>query len=310
MKKLLKSTLYCVCTLLVFATVLGVGALVIEASYGADVPAGNEALYSMPTKVGAIKADADNVPLDASAFGDPLPSVGADAQDEAVKNLLSFNALVNGTKVPVTVVPPKQEENDDDKDDTDDKDDYQNGTQYGYTTLTREYAVLKQPDGSEFIYYEQTWDEYDEYPYGDETIGGYGCGPTSMAMVVSSLTGDMVGPKEMCGWCEDKGYFVSGRGTAHAMFSSAAKKYGIDYDTIDSDDEDAVLEALKEGKFLITVVGNGVFSPGRHFLLLRGITADGKILVGDSGKFENCLVEWDFDGVMEQVALERFYVFG
>ena len=38
------------------------------------------------------------------------------------------------------------------------------------------------------IYYDQTASRWAEEPYGSDTIGRYGCGPTVMAMVVSTLT--------------------------------------------------------------------------------------------------------------------------
>ena len=45
-------------------------------------------------------------------------------------------------------------------------------------------------DGStEVVYYNQLDERYAGKPYGTDHIGGYGCGPTSMAMVVSSLAG-------------------------------------------------------------------------------------------------------------------------
>lgn len=170
-------------------------------------------------------------------------------------------------------------------------------------------ASLSMPNGKSFIYYDQTWPAYADYPYGYNTVGGYGCGPTSMAMVISNLTSVTVSPKYMADWSYNNGYFVSGRGTAYGLFPAASAAFGIKCSTISCYDKSAVVSALQSGKLLVTVVGYGDFTRGRHFLLIRGITADGKLLLADSGKYENCLVEWDYSRVISQVANSYFWVF-
>ncbi len=171
------------------------------------------------------------------------------------------------------------------------------------------YALLPQPDGTGFVYYEQTWPVYTNYPYGYNTLGGYGCGPTSMAMVITNLTGHTVTPTYMADWSYNNGYYFQGRGTAYGLFPAASSAYGIKCSTISVYDKNAVVSALKSGKLLLTVVGYGDFTRGRHFLLFRGITADGKLLLADSGKYENCLTEWDYNKVIGQVANTYFWVF-
>ena len=179
----------------------------------------------------------------------------------------------------------------------------------GTAQLFDTYALLPQPDGTGFVYYEQTWPVYTNYPYGYNTVGGYGCGPTSMAMVISNLTGKTVSPTYMADWSYNNGYYFRGRGTAYGLFPAASAAYGIKCSTISVYDKNAVVSALKSGKLLLTVVGYGDFTRGRHFLLIRGITEDGKLLLADSGKYENCLVEWDYNRVMNQVANSYFWVF-
>lgn len=44
--------------------------------------------------------------------------------------------------------------------------------------------------GTPVVYYNQLDERYASQPYGTDNIGGYGCGPTAMAIVVSSLTDD------------------------------------------------------------------------------------------------------------------------
>ena len=62
--------------------------------------------------------------------------------------------------------------------------------------------------GTEVVYYNQLDERYANKPYGTDDIGGYGCGPTAMAMVVSSLTDDLVDPVEMAKWSYEQRLLV------------------------------------------------------------------------------------------------------
>lgn len=79
----------------------------------------------------------------------------------------------------------------------------------------------------EVVYYNQYDERYANKPYGTDNIGGYGCGPTSMAIVVSSLTDDIVDPIEMAKWSYDNGYWCSKSGSYHALIPAAAKEWGL-----------------------------------------------------------------------------------
>jgi len=179
----------------------------------------------------------------------------------------------------------------------------------GTAQLFDTYAILPQTDGTGFVYYEQTWDAYKNYPYGSSTVGRAGCGPTSMAMVISNLTGTRVSPKYMADWAYKKGYFVSGRGSSYAIFPAASSMYGIKCSTVSKTDKAAITDALNNGKYLITVVRAGTICKNRHFLMIRGITDDGKLLLADSGSYEHCLTEWDYNAVLKEVDLSYFWVF-
>ena len=59
---------------------------------------------------------------------------------------------------------------------------------------------------TQVVYYNQLDKRYASKPYGTDDIGTYGCGPTCMAMVVSSLTNETVDPVEMARWAYENGY--------------------------------------------------------------------------------------------------------
>ena len=70
--------------------------------------------------------------------------------------------------------------------------------------------ALGSEDG--FVYYRQDWNEYKDVPYGNKTLGGYGCGPTNMAMIISSLTGERVSPVTLARYASKTGCSSTARG--------------------------------------------------------------------------------------------------
>lgn len=182
----------------------------------------------------------------------------------------------------------------------------------GDSTEVKDYQGLTILSSScgEMVYFEQDSEKYNDVPYGSNRLGSHGCGPTCMAMVVSTFSNVIVEPDEMGYWAVDNGYYVKNVGTAYGLMTAAAEKYKVPVTKINKKDKDAVVSALKDGKLLLTVVTKGDFTRGSHFLLLRGITDDGKLLVADSGNYDRSLMEWDYDSVISQIKLSYFWVYG
>lgn len=72
------------------------------------------------------------------------------------------------------------------------------------------------------VYFNQTEEPWGSMPYGTSTIGAAGCGPTSMSIVISTLTGQTVNPQTTCAFSIQNGEYVSGVGTAHSFIGNAA----------------------------------------------------------------------------------------
>ena len=53
---------------------------------------------------------------------------------------------------------------------------------------------------TQVVYYNQLDERWKNLPYGTDDIGGYACGPTSMSIVVSSLTSETLAPPHMAQW--------------------------------------------------------------------------------------------------------------
>lgn len=144
---------------------------------------------------------------------------------------------------------------------------------YHITTTGGDYPA----NGMQIPHYLQT--DYAHIPYGSSNISACGCGPTSFAMIASYLTGNSITPPDAVAWCGNT-YYVAGAGTAWSYFQAAANHFGVGSVTQTSD-PNQVLQALSKGQPVISSQGPGLFTSGGHFIVLRGITSNGKVLVND-----------------------------
>ena len=155
--------------------------------------------------------------------------------------------------------------------------------------VTRTLSELEDTDG-EFVHYYQ-YNYQESYGYGT-TIASSGCGPTAMAMVLTKMTGKKVTPVETANWSLKNGYRIKDNGTAWAYFGAIAPQYGINCQQM-SVTKSNIIDNLKAGKMLIMVVGPGHFTKGGHYIVLRGITEDGRIIVADPNSESRSQQTWD-----------------
>ena len=120
------------------------------------------------------------------------------------------------------------------------------------------------------VYYNQLDERYASQPYGTDNIGGYGCGPTAMAIVVSSLTDDMVDPIKMAHWSYENGYWCKSSGSYHAWIPAAAEEWGLPVSGCTTSEPQRILDALAEGKLVVAIMSEGHFTSSGHFIVLRG----------------------------------------
>ena len=129
-----------------------------------------------------------------------------------------------------------------------------------------------------YIYFNQGDSVWNQNGY---CIAKAGCGPTSMAVVITSLTGKWVTPLDTAIWGYQHGFY-SREGSAHEMIPAMATAYGLccqgagtDYQTIK--------KALKAGKPVVCLMGPGYFTRGGHFMVLVAIDNNDCVTVADVG---------------------------
>lgn len=132
-------------------------------------------------------------------------------------------------------------------------------------------------------------------------IGGYGCGPTCMAMVVSSLTDDLVDPVEMAKWSYEHGYWCSGSGSYHALIPAAAEAWGLPVSGCTASEPQRITDALSSGKLVVAIMSAGHFTSSGHFIVLRGVK-DEKILVADPANRTRSEQSWELSIILNEAS--------
>ena len=148
-------------------------------------------------------------------------------------------------------------------------------------------------NSKDVVYFSQYDSRWGGLMYGlTNTIAGAGCGPTSLAICVSTLTDTVVTPPEVCDWSVKTGHRCEGSGSYHSLIPDGAAHYNVPCRGIGQSGTELV-KALQDGKLVIAIMSAGHFTRGGHFIVLRGITDDGKILVADCASYERSQKEWD-----------------
>lgn len=136
-------------------------------------------------------------------------------------------------------------------------------------------------------------------------IGRCGCGPTSLAIVIASLTNDKnVNPisisDQMIG-------MKQANGSSWSAFTKIPSKYNLKSQAIGTDLSKAK-EAIDQGYLVIMSQDRGYFTTEGHIMIIRGFNDNGNILVADpnSKKYSNNQI--GFDQKTVQASLRGMWV--
>lgn len=109
------------------------------------------------------------------------------------------------------------------------------------------------------------------------TIGNAGCGPTCAAMVIATLKDKTVTPETTCAWSIAHGYKALKQGTYYSYFKPQMAACGIDCKQLlgsriinqpNHAIHNQVKEYLKQGYYVIALMGPGTWTKGGHFVLV------------------------------------------
>ena len=133
-----------------------------------------------------------------------------------------------------------------------------------------------------------------------KSVSTSGCGATSASMVIAYLTGNTrQTPYTLFKWAYDTGRY-SGDGLDHGTISKMCSNYGVTCTWVGNTERN-VLNALQNGYPVIAHMGPGIFTKGGHYIVLRGVTADGKILVNDPNSAQRTKMAFPLSTIIKQL---------
>lgn len=185
-------------------------------------------------------------------------------------------------------------------------------------------------------------------PYDSRTIGSNGCGPSTLAIIVSTLDPDnIVNPADTAAVATQQGWATNiGQGSYHSIMWEGPEYYGLkvepvlsnadSYDAIDTNGyakanftpimdaaKERMITALEEGKLIFGIFDShqraygsypeirnaNVFTTGGHFFAIVGISEDRtKVYLSDPGSKRRTGMEWDIDQIFTAVTRGLFAV--
>ncbi len=155
---------------------------------------------------------------------------------------------------------------------------------------------------TDIVYFCQGDEAWSSLPYGSDKIGGYGCGPTAMAMAVASLTDTQTDPALMSQWAVEHGYWARKSGSYLSIVEGTARAFGLQAESFVERTPEALLDELLSGKLMVALMGPGHFTNRGHFILLRGVTLSGEVLVADPNSPERSLSVWDPQIILDELS--------
>lgn len=155
------------------------------------------------------------------------------------------------------------------------------------------------------VYFNQGEAPWADACFGSDPISGYGCGPTAMSMVVSTLGNEIVDPAQMAQTAYEQGYCAPGSGSYLSIVEGIARLFGLDTQPCGDISADELCQLLASGHLLVALMGPGHFTDGGHFIVLRGLTLTGEILVADPNSRERSLALWDPQLILDELSASR-----
>ena len=149
------------------------------------------------------------------------------------------------------------------------------------STENNSYGLSKVDESTNYQYYSQVDSRWKNHPYTirndkSQTVGSSGCGPTSAAMVVSSLTGTSgqykITPDELADIYVDKGFRTKNSGTYYSAFQWTASYFNLEYKRAYS--IDSMIQLLKDNYMVIISCSRGLFTYNGHFIVAYGLDGD------------------------------------
>lgn len=152
-------------------------------------------------------------------------------------------------------------------------------------------------------YYLQTDDKWSDYLYGgSDPIGKYGCGPTVLAMLISSFTDTELTPPDAAEWAVDAGYWSKHSGSYHSIMVYGPTAFGLTVEKFSVYTANAVKNILEHDKVLVCLMGPGHFTESGHFIIINGINHDNTVRILDPYSKARTKKSWKLSTIFNELS--------
>ncbi len=152
-------------------------------------------------------------------------------------------------------------------------------------------------------YYNQNDVRWADALYGGrDPIASYGCGPTALAMLVTSFTSHTYTPADMANWAASNNYWSAGSGTKHNFFLEGASAFGFQASSFQNFTPEGIIAELKSGHVLVALMGPGQFTAVGHFIIIYNYWSGNQVSIADPASLERTQVPWDVQTLINELA--------
>ena len=156
------------------------------------------------------------------------------------------------------------------------------------------------------IYYNQGDSRWADYLYGGaDPIRSHGCGPTAVAMVISSFSSVTLTPPEAADWAAANGYYAPDHGSYHSLITGSLTAFGLNVQSVKDRSQEHVSNLLREGSVLIALMGKGSLTQNGHFIVITKLLENGNVYIADPGSYLNSTKEWELSKLLSELKGSR-----
>ena len=114
-------------------------------------------------------------------------------------------------------------------------------------------------------------------------------------------------PADLAALCVKRGYWCRNHGSYLSIVPGIAEAYGLECESLNPEEleEDDLYLRLSAGDVAVALMTRGHFTRGGHFILLRGTTLGGELLVADPASRDRSLIPWDLSLILEELSPSR-----
>lgn len=165
-----------------------------------------------------------------------------------------------------------------------------------------EYTLSLTTSIGTLTYYNQSDSRWANYLYGGaDPLAVYGCGPTVLAMLVTSFTEHTCQPPDIAAWAAANHYWSLGYGTKHEFIPEGAAAFGLKAESFRNFTPEGVISELKSGHILVALMGPGHFSDSGHFIIITDDWSGNQVRVADPARLERTQAAWDVEIILNEL---------